>query len=221
MRKNRGALVLAALTALAAACAVEPSVKTKVEIPGTAAVRWDAYKEIVLTNFWQEKEAKDFDLNKALIEYLRNEIAPQFKGKLSSATIAWDTAEMVNNKEAWKQVVPQPQDRIILTGKAQFTQDLRKALLAKDRRAIDDGPFAPEKAWAERKAFTFKIEFYLINPESGEILFRKDFLEAQDYENSKEPAEFAFSDLMQRIKLKLFRLFFGSEKSQERYLLRR
>jgi hypothetical protein len=206
---------------LTVACAVEPSIKTRVEIPGTAAVQWDAYKEIVLTNFWQEKETKDFDLNKALIEYLRNEIAPQFKGKLSSTTITWDTAEMVNNKEAWKQVVPQPRDRLILTGKAQFTQDLRKALLAKDRRAIDDGPFTPEKAWAERLAFTIKIEFYLINPESGEILLRKDFLEAQDYENSKEPAEFAFSDLMQRIKLKLFRLFFGSERNQERYLLRR
>jgi len=207
--------------ALTAGCAVEPLVKTRVEIPATAAVKWDAYKEIILTNFWQEKEAKDFDLNKALIEYLRNEIAPQIKGKLSSTTITWETAEMVNNKEAWKQVVPQPRDRLILTGKAQFTQDLRKALLAKDRRSIDDGPFAPEKAWSERMAFTFKIEFFLINPESGEILLRKDFLEAQDYENSKEPAEFAFSDLMQRIKLKLFRLFFGSERNQERYLLRR
>lgn len=221
MKRNSGFLILAILAALAVSCATESSVKVKVVIPGSPAVRLDPYREIVVAAFWQETELKDFNLNQALVSYLRDEIEHQFKGKLSSKTISWENAQMTENKDFWKQLLPEPQGCLILTGKAQFTQDVRKALLAKDRRAIDDGPFTPEKAWAARKSFSLKLGIYLIKPDTGEVLFQKDFQEAMDYEGQKQMAEFAFFDLLQKIKLKLFRLLFGSEKIQERYLLSR
>jgi len=221
MKKNSGFLILAILSALAVSCATESSVKVKVEMSGVPAVRLDPYREIVLADFWLEKAPKDFNLNQALLGYLQDEIEHQFKGKLSSKAISWESGEMVNNKDFWRGVLADPQGRLILTGKAQFSAEVRKALLTKDRRAIDDGPFAPEKAWAERKNFVLKLGIYLIKPDSGEVLFQKDFQEAMDYENQKQTAEFAFFDLLQRFKLKFFRFLFSSEKIQERYLLSR
>lgn len=91
--------------------------------------------------------------------------------------------------------------------------------LAANRRPLDDGPFTPEKAWAERKNFALKLDIYLIRPDSGEILFQTEFQESMDYENKRQSAEFAFHDLLRRVRLKLFRLLFGSEKIQERHLL--
>ena len=219
MKRNRMLLPVLAAVLSVSACGLEPSVKVKIEIPGTPAVRLDAYREIVIAGFWQEKEPKDFDLNKALTEYLRDELEHQFKGKLSSQAIAWPSAEAIQDKNFWRQALADPEGRLILTGKAQFSQDVRKALLAANRRDIDDGPFAPEKAWAERKNFSLKLDIAIIRPDSGEILFRKDFQETMDYENKRQSAEFAFNDLLQKVRLKLFRLLFGSEKIQERYLL--
>ena len=146
---------------------------------------------------------------------------PEFKGRLSTVPLAWTDAAMADNKDAWTRLLADPKGKLILSGRVQYAQDVRKALVAKDRRAIDDGPFAPEKPWSERKNFELKLDIYVIRADTGETLLKKDFLESVLVENRKQPAEFAFYDLLQRVRLKLFRLLFGTVRNQERYLLSR
>jgi hypothetical protein len=150
--------------------------------------------------------------------YFKEELRLQFKGKLSTKNITWENAEAAKNKDFWKQIPVESKETIFLTGKVQFTQEVRKALLEKGIKNLD-GPFAPPKAWAERKNYALKLDIYLIRADSGEILFQKDFQESMNYESQKQTTAFAFYDLMQRIKTKFLRALLGSEKTQDRYLL--
>jgi len=217
MKKNSGLVMVIVL--LLAACSVDTTRKVKIEIPSLPEVRLDQSREIIVTNFWQDKESQDFALNQALVQYFQDELARPFKGKLSAKTITWDNADLAKNKDFWKQAAGDAKNTLFLTGKVQFGQELRKALLANEKRAIDDGPFAKETAWAERRNYSLKLEIFLIQSDSGEVLFQREFQEQMNYANVKQSAEFAFYDLVQRIKPKLFRAFFGTDRVQERYLL--
>lgn len=217
MKKNSAILVLLAL--LFGACMIETNRRVKVEIPSPAEVRLDQTQEIVLTNFWQEKEAKDFNLNQDLLQFFQEELKRSFKGTLSARTITWDGADLTKNKDFWKQAAADGKNALFLTGRAQFTQEVRKALLANEKRDIDDGPFGKEKTWAERKTYSLKLELFLISSGSGEVFFQRDYQETANYPNIKQTPEFAFYDLLQRIKAKLFRSLFSATKVQDRYLL--
>jgi hypothetical protein len=217
MRKNSGLLIVIVL--LLAACSIETTRKVKIEMPSVPEVRLDRSQEMIVTNFWLDKEIPDFGLNQNLVQYFQDELKRPFKGKLSTKTIAWENADLPKNKEFWKQAAGDAKDTLFLTGKIQFGQELRKALLANERRAVDDGPFAKETAWAERRNYSLKLEIFLILSDTGEVLFQREYQEQMNYANIKQSAEFAFFDLIQRIKPKLLRALFGTDRVQERYLL--
>jgi hypothetical protein len=224
MRKRNSpvpAAFLAAAILASAACADIASTTAKIDIPAAPAVKLDGIEEIAVADFFVDPPVKDFAAGPALVSYFRETMKNEFKGRLSAVPAVWTDANMAENKEAWMRLLAVPKDKLILTGRLQYVQDVRKALTAADRRAIDDGPFAPQKAWAERKNFELKLELFVIRAETGEIAFRKDFQEAIIVENKKQTTEYAFYDLLQRLRLKLFRLLFGSVRSQERYLLSR
>jgi hypothetical protein len=201
------------------ACSIETTRKVKIEMPSVPEVRLDRSQEMIVTNFWLDKEIPDFGLNQNLVQYFQDELKRPFKGKLSTKTIAWENADLPKNKEFWKQAAGDAKDTLFLTGKIQFGQELRKALLANERRAVDDGPFAKETAWAERRNYSLKLEIFLILSDTGEVLFQREYQEQMNYANIKQSAEFAFFDLIQRIKPKLLRALFGTDRVQERYLL--
>ena len=204
---------------LLAGCSMETTQKIKIELPSLPEVRLDGNREIIIANFWLDKEIKDFDLNRDLVKYFQEEMKRPFKGKLSTTTVLWDDADLPQKKDFWKGAAGEGRDAIFLTGKVQFGQELRKALLANEKRAIDDGPFAKERPWAERRNFSLKLEVFLIQAASGEVLFQKEYQEQMNYPNVKQTAEFAFFDLLQRVKPKLFLVLFGTDRIQERYLL--
>jgi hypothetical protein len=211
----------AAAFLLTPACSAISTVTAKIDIPAVPAVKLDGVGEIAIGDFLVDPPSKEFEIGPAITQYFRDAMKPEFKGRLSIVPLAWTNATQAENKDAWTRVLADPRDKLILTGRVQYAQDIRKALVAKDRRAIDDGPFAPEKPWSERKNFELKLDIYLIRAETGEMLLKKDFLESVIVENRKQPAEFAFFDLLQRVRLKLFRLLFGTVRNQERYLLPR
>jgi hypothetical protein len=217
MKKNSGLLIVIVL--LLAACSIETTRKVKIEMPSVPEVRLDRSQEIIVTNFWQDKEIQDFGLNQNLAQYFQDELKRPFKGKLSTKTISWDNADLPKNKDFWKQAAGDAKNTLFLTGKVQFGQELRKALLANEKRTIDDGPFAKERTWAERRNYSLKLEIFLIQSDTGEVLFQREYQEQMNYANIKQSAEFAFFDLIQRIKPKLFRSLFGTDRVQERYLL--
>ena len=191
------------------------------DLPSSPAVDLKPFREIVLSDFWQEKAVTDFDLNSALLEYWRDEIEHPFAGRVTKAALPWEDARTGANPAFWKQALPDAAGRLVLTGTAQFARENRKALVAGDRRELDDGPFAPVKPWQDRRVYTLKLEVDLIRADSGEILFRKEFAETADSDNPKAPAEFAFYGLLRTIRAKLFRSLFGAERAQERFLLSR
>jgi xanthosine utilization system XapX-like protein len=225
MRRRNSAPIVPALTAaaflLTAACSVVSTVTTKIDIPAVPAVKLDGVSEIAIADFLVDTPSKEFEVGPAIVQYFRDAMKPEFKGRLSTVPLAWTDAAMADNKDAWTRVLADPKGKLILSGRVQYAQDVRKALVAKDRRSIDDGPFAPEKPWSERKNFELKLDIYVIRAETGETLLKKDFLETVLVENRKQPAEFAFYDLLRRVRLKLFRLLFGTVRNQERYLLSR
>jgi len=225
MRKRNNRLPAGPLAAVlllsAAACSTLSTVQVKIDVPAVPAVKLAGVREIAVADFFVDPAVRDFAAGPALVDYFQDEMKNDFKGRLSTAAVVWPDAAFAGNAEAWKRLLTEPRDKLILTGRARFEQDVRKALLAKDRRAIDDGPFAPEKAWSERKSFELKLEIFLLRAETGEPVFQKEFQEAIIVENRKQPAEFAFYELLQRVRQKLFRLLFGSVRAQERYLLSR
>ena len=224
-RRNNPASVRALAAALilfaGAACSAVSTVTAKIDIPAVPAVTLDGVGEIAIADFLVETPSKEFEIGPSVTQYFRDSMKPEFKGRLSIVPVSWTNASQADDKNAWSRLLADPKGKLILTGRVQYAQDVRKALVAKDRRSIDDGPFAPEKPWSERKNFELKLDIYLIRAESGEMLLKRDFTESIIVENRKQPAEFAFYGLLQRVRLKLFRLLFGTVRNQERYLLSR
>jgi tetratricopeptide (TPR) repeat protein len=195
--------------------------RVALDLPAAPAVDLKPYKEIVLFGFWQEQPVKDFDLDGALLEYWRDELEHPFPGRVTKAAILWEDGRTGTNSAFWRGSLPDPAGKLILTGTARFTRENRKSLVAGDRRELDDGPFAPVKPWQDRRVYSLKLEVDLIRPDSGEILFRKEFAENTDSDNPNARAEFAFYGLLRTVRVKLFRSLFGEERPQERFLLSR
>jgi hypothetical protein len=84
---------------------------------------------------------------------------------------------------------------------------------------LQESPFPDKKELAERKVYGLSLELLLIQSDSGEILYSRNFKEDKKYENPKQTAYFAFFDLIQRVKQRFFRDILGEDIIQERYLL--
>jgi hypothetical protein len=196
-------------------------VTTKIDIPAVPAVKLEGVEEIAIGDFLVDTPSKEFEIGPAVVGYLRDAMKPEFKGRLSTIPLAWTDASQADRPAAWAGVLAEPKGKLILTGRVQYVQDVRKALVSKDRRAIDDGPFTPEKPWSERKNYELKLDIFLLRADTGEIVLKKDFLESVIVENRRQTSEFAFYELLQRARTKLFRLLFGTVRNQERYLLSR
>ena len=215
MRKNSALLLLAALALTA--CAGREPVKVSVELPGTAAVPRDSIQALLLAGFYQEKPAPGFDVDAALVHYFLDEFRPRIKGPVEAAPVAWPGPEALTDKEFWKKAGA-GRKAVFVTGKAAFVQETRKALLDGEARDFD-GPFKPRDPWSERKFFSLQLDLAFIDARNGETLFRKNYLETLNSANVKQTAEFAVFEMMSRIKTKLLRALFGSERALDRYLL--
>jgi len=215
MRRNSALLTVIALGL--AFCSGRAPVKVSVEIPGSAAIPRDTIQTLLLAGFYQEKPAQDFDVDAALVRYLLDEFKPKIKGTVEAAPVSWPGPQALSDKEFWKKIGA-GRKATFLTGKAEFVQETRKALLDSGARDFD-GPFKPRDPWTVRKFFSLQIEVVLIDARTGEPVFRRNFQETLNAENIKQTAEFAVFDLMGRIKIKLLRSLFGSERPLDRYLL--
>ncbi len=217
--------LLAALLALLAlglgACQAENIVKTAIEIPAVPPVRWESIRTVVFSGFFLEKEAPGFNLDRALIDYFREALKTGFKGAQTEVPIPWTGPDSLADTALWKGKGGAGEGALILTGKASFAQETRKALAGGDRRALDEGPFGPRNPWLEKRAFVFTLEIALLNPASGEAVFRKNYTDTLVSENLRQTAEFALHDLLGRVGPRIVHAFFGSSRPQERFLLTR
>jgi len=191
--------------------------KLRVEVPRGASLDIDGFKEIVITSFLVEKKTKDFNLNQELIDYFSFELGKHFKGKIITKEISWEKAENLKKEDFWKKLLPESKEALVLTGSVQYSQEVRKAILEKYTDYSRE--FSAEKGLAQRKFFTLVLHLYLIKAKTGEILYERDFKESKGYQNPKQTANFAFFDLIEQVRMKLFRKILGEERVEQRYLI--
>jgi hypothetical protein len=216
MKKNKAALVLALL--VFSSCASESYYKLRVELPTKANLNLSQFNEIVITNFLIKKQTKDIHLSKEIVNYFSFELGQAFKGKLSAVDVSPKDEAVFKNEDFWKDLYPERKNSILLTGSAQYSEEVRKAIL-ETKTSRFETPFAPEKALAERKFYILNLELYLIDTESGKVLYNRTFNESRSYDNPNQTAYFAFFDLIQGVKGKFFPGILSDRKMQERYLL--
>jgi hypothetical protein len=216
MKKAKFVLLLSFLVLLS--CSSSYYWKIRIEIPGEPILKLDDFKEIVITDFLITKETKDFDLNKEIVDYFTSELRNEFEGKISSKKIPLEKEDVFKDEEFWKAQGEDLKETLLVSGSAQYTEEVRKAILERRKDRVDD-PFQSKRGLAERRFYTFLLDLYLIDPKTGKTLYKRNFKESQGYKNPKQTAHFAFFDLIQRVKAKFFQNILAGAKIQERYLI--
>jgi hypothetical protein len=216
MKKIKIALIIAVIFTFS--CASESYWKLKIEIPAKTTFNLDQYNEVVVTNFLIEEKTKDFDLNKELVDYLSFEIGQNFKGKVSSKKIAFEKEEPFKKESFWKNLLPDQKKALIFTGGANYTEEVRKAIL-KEKKVRFEEPTVSKTSLAERRFYTLNLNLYIIDAQTGKALYTRNFKESSGYKNPKQTAAFAFFDLIQRVRDKFFRNILAEPSIQERYLI--
>jgi len=217
-RKKIKLLLLSGIIILFSSCATNEYRKLRIEIPEKAVVNLDDFQEIIITDFFVEKEPDDININKELKDYFVFELKKNIEKTVSQKDLAIENEECFKNEDFWKQALPEKAETLVLTGKAQYSQEVRKALLEREKKQHET-PFRSELKLAQRKFYTLTLDIYLIDVQTGKIIFQRKFDETKNYENPNQTAYFAFFDLIQNVKKKFFRNILGEEKLQERYLI--
>ena len=216
MKKIKIALILTIL--FSCSCASNDYWKLRIEVPGKTSFNLDQYSEFVITNFLIKEETKDFDLNRELVDYFSFEIGQNFNGKVSIKEITFEE-EPFKNEAFWKNLIPAQKETILFTGDAQYTEEIRKAILQEKKERFEDPFISKKKGLAERRFYTLNLDLYIIDAKTGRTLYTSNFKESKGYENPKQTAPFAFFELIQRVKAKFFRNILGEASIQERYLI--
>lgn len=199
-------------------CTSSSYLKLRVEIPRRAAYNLEQFSEIVITNFFIKKRTKKFDLNQELVNYFASEIEREFKGKTSSKTISLEKEEIFSDKEFWKNLSLDLKGAVLLTGSAQYSEEIRKAI-SETKKDYSEDLSSKGKIMEERRFYTLSLNLYLIDAKTGEALYKRSFKESKGYKNPNQTAPFAFFELIQIVKGKFFRNILGGTKIQERYLI--
>jgi hypothetical protein len=216
MKKTKYAFL--AVFVIFLSCSQAQHFKLKIEMPGESQVDLTKFNQIVITSFLVQKETKDIDLNKEIADYLKFELEKNFDGEIRSKILSIEDLEVFKDEDFWKGLFEDGGEILFLTGSANYSEEIRKAILETSRERFED-PFPSSKKLAERKFYTLNLDLYLIDAQTGKPLYQKSFKETKGYKNPNQTAYFAFFDLIQGAKVKLFRNILGDKKIDERYLI--
>lgn len=175
-------------------------------MPGVAAVAVGSFDEIVVTDFREVSPLPDLAVGRELRDYLAAEIGRAFGGavtKLGSQEEALSRGRVV-----------------VLTGTAALTTEVRKAL--DNKRVPLDGPFKTAgRGLVEQRRWTMTVDLAVLSAADGTTLFKRVFKEGRDYIDLEKPADFAFSELSDRVRARLLPLLLGAPTREARTLLGR
>lgn len=192
--------------------------RVRVEMPRPVSFELERFEEMVVTDFLVLKERTDFDLNKETTEYFTFEFGNNIQIPVSRVAVAPGNVEVFEQESFWADIPTTHEDAIVFTGTIDYRSEVRKALVDREKRQFED-PFPDSTALEERKFFTLFFNLYLIDSKTGKTLYQKNFKETRNYQNPNQTAYFAYFDLIQAVKDKLFQAFLGEELLQERYLI--
>lgn len=217
MRKNKVTFLVFGLL-LAAACASNEQWKLRIEVPGQIGLNLNAYDEVLVTSFLVKKDSGDFDLNKEIGDYFSYELGLKLDKETSYKEAALSGENIFDDPQYWKSFFPEHKEALLLTGSVSYEEEVRKALVKQEKKRFED-PFPAEKALAKRTFYTLTLDLYMIDNQTGAIIHKKNFKETRSYQNPNQTAYFAFFDLIQDVRDKLFGTLLGGERVQQRYLI--
>ena len=217
MKKSK--LILLSSLFLLLSCNTSESLKLKIEVSEMPSLNIDQFQEIGITNFMIKEDTKDFNLNNELKDYFSSEFVRNFEKKVSIRDITVDNDEFFENEEYWQEVSSGSTHAVLITGSVRYNQEKRKALI-EEEKARYDHPFPSKTDLTQRTFYTLHIDLYLIDSQSGKTIYKNSFKETKKYKNPNQTAHFAFFDLIQIVKEKLFYNLLGRERVQERYLIK-
>ncbi len=200
-------------------CGTGEQLRLRIGLPRKSPINLENFKEIIITNFFIKDKAKDFDLNKELSEYFTTELDQKIDKKISSAEILLENEDVFQDRNFWQKICPGKKESLLFTGSLEYSEEIRKAIKSVDKRRFEE-PFPEESRIEERRFYSFSLQLYLIDTQSGEALYKRTFNETKTYKNPNQTAYFAFYDMMLNVRDKLFRQILGEEQIQERYLIK-
>lgn len=211
--------VLAAALLAGAACGSGTPVGVSLSMPGIAVLPPGSFSEIVVTDFADAAPPPDVAPGLELPNYLAAEIARVFAGPVSRAAVPAEAAAGPAPPPFWKEKGAGHEGAVFLTGSVSLTGEVRKAV---DRVAPLDRLFdASRSGLIEQLRWTMAVDIFLVSAATGEVLNRTSLREYRDYSELDKPAEFALSDLSDRIRARLFPALLGASTIERRALLRR
>lgn len=217
--KNKNKLFLLLGLIFFFSCNAGEEVKLRIELPRKTPIPLDNFDEFIVTNFMIEGEAQDFDMNKELTDFFSAELDQNLEKNISSKEISFDTEDIFQNNEFWRTLFPGQSRALLFTGKMEYTQEIRKAIRSVQKRQFET-PFPEESRIDSRKFYSLDLQIFIIEARTGEILYKRNFKESKTYRNPNQTAHFAFIDIIQSVRDKLFRQILGEEQIQQRYLIK-
>ena len=192
--------------------------KVRIEIPKKPDIDLSQYQEILITNFLENDEIKSFDENKEIQDYFSSELKKHLKKNVEIVDISIEKEEEFKNPDLWKNVDSEENKSAIFTGSVKYSEEIRKSIRKKEKRRFED-PFPKESRVETRTFYTLELHLYLIDAQTGKVIYDRNFKENKSYENPNQTAPFAFFDLILEVRDKLLEDFKGYERMKERYLL--
>ncbi|MGD2294437.1 MAG: hypothetical protein PVF22_01200 [Candidatus Aminicenantes bacterium] len=215
--KKSSLIILVCLFVLSS-CVTNDYWKLKIEVPRKTQLDLNAFDEVIITPFLVKGETEDIDLNKEIVEYFVAELKRKTQNPISTRDVAVDKEDSFESKDFWQNIGSVSEGTLFLTGSAEYSEETRKALIKRSKKRYED-PFPTPAKLEQRKFFTLNLDLYLIDAQTGEAVFKREFKETKAYSNPNQTAYFAFFDLILQVKEKLLRSILGTEQVQERYLI--
>jgi hypothetical protein len=206
--KAAAALVLALASSALVACRSAVPIEVPIEIAGVAAIPPGSFDEIVVTDFEAAAPLADLAVGRELRDYLAAEIRRAFRGPVMTAGSA-------------DEALSRPKERaIVISGSVTLAGEVRKAL---DKSRVPlDGPFKTAgRGLVELRHWALTVDLSVRSAADGATLFRRVFREERDYIDLEKPADFAFSELAERVRARLLPLLLGTATRESRTLLGR
>lgn len=218
-KKNRKlCLLLPLLFVFLISCTQTNYVKVRMEIPKKPDIDLSPYQDILITNFLEKEEIKNFNANKEIQDYFSSELAKHLKKNVKLMDISIEKEEEFKDADLWKNVDAEENKSALFTGSVKYTEETRKSLKKKEKRRFDD-PFPEESRIETRTFYSLELHLYLIDTQTGEIIYDRNFKQNKSYENPNQTALFAFFDLILEVRDNLLEDVKGYERIKERYLL--
>jgi hypothetical protein len=158
-------------------------------------------------------------MNKELTDFFSAELDQGLEKKISSKKISFENEEMFQDQEFWQALFPDEKGTLLFTGILEYTQETRKSIRTLQKRQFET-PFPEESRIDARKFYSLDLHIHIIDAQTGRTLYKRDFKESKTYNNPNQTPHFAFIDILQSVRDKLFRQLLGEEQIQQRYLIK-